>query len=1054
MKNKNIKLLLLLFSFFLLSGFTVFDKTEKKEDFFTIFKKSDNYKIKKGILGDPATVPETFDLRDVDGESYVPGVKDRQDLNMSMYFAINTAIESNMLMHEQGSVNFSENYLDYLRIADGLDEDFNSQYLLNQYGEDPGNHNILPRLAAGYGPMTETEFGDPYLTEFKAKPLNELIKFDNMQYLVPDILEVPPYYYHIKENTIEDTKTEIREQVALRVQIIKEHLMNEGALYADFTIDPDAYISEKNMYYSEDDEIPNTNYAVNIIGWDNTKTITDSYGNEFVGAWLVQDNNGSDTEDNPIFYVSYFETRIYENVIGINKVIERTPNSFVRHYNEHYSATNESVFYYSKTKNYDEKLNYAVAYIDELASTTGTLKVYKATLNGEEYTTDTSTVLATITDIPLHTGYVYIDLNELAINSEHYALVSSFHIENMYTNYSTTVTNKYIKINPYSTYHYEEVLKNYSGGQIFNLLDSYNIQSGTSYTLELFNDKGEDVTEYMKVSDFPFGGIGNGTDATRFLLKQTINETEYVDLKITIDGVSDTRRIPVYNFEIDGVGTEEEPYIIDEAKDFIVMQNSFGYFELANDIDMQPATRNKNGYFYGVSDHGYYDAEELKEYYGTTNVSWNMSMSFAGTLDGKGHTIYNFYSNTGPFFDVLAGATIKNVKLKNFEVDIKAGSDGLASILAYNTYNQYFGPVTLANIEITDSKATDLSGGAYLIASSIDDISEFNMNNCKFSNNTMSSTYDAALIGSIYNYSSYGPCKTNINISNNIMSNNLIKTTREDSDRGYFVAYSSNSLDKAKPDKYGQINIKNNYYEPYTVSTPETGMFYPTELVGSYYYNITDSSDPTYEKNPEDAKLDVSANVLLDSENKLLQTTYSTLDFENTWNLKTDQIPSLKIFDPDESIPELEVSYKEKEITDENSCVFDEGYTATSILEDVDAPTGSQIIFFDSAGNKMSATSKIGTGVLMVVSSNKSTSSTYLVVPGDVTGDGLVTVTDVMKTADSALLDDQTELLNNEYEGIAMDVTYDDRINVADVSKIADHAIDGTISLLEPVLPE
>ena len=66
------------------------------------------------------------------------------------------------------------------------------------------------------------------------------------------------------------------------------------------------------------------------------------------------------------------------------------------------------------------------------------------------------------------------------------------------------------------------------------------------------------------------------------------------------------------------------------------------------------------------------------------------------------------------------------------------------------------------------------------------------------------------------------------------------------------------------------------------------------------------------------------------------------------------------------------------------------------------------------------------------------------IVSGDVTGDGLINIADVIKIADHSI---RSGILVNDYEKLASDVTGDNIINIADVVKIADYTLDNSINL-------
>jgi len=87
----------------------------------------------------------------------------------------------------------------------------------------------------------------------------------------------------------------------------------------------------------------------------------------------------------------------------------------------------------------------------------------------------------------------------------------------------------------------------------------------------------------------------------------------------------------------------------------------------------------------------------------------------------------------------------------------------------------------------------------------------------------------------------------------------------------------------------------------------------------------------------------------------------------------------------------------------------------------------------------------VGTGQKLVININDSEKIEYTIsISGDVTGDGLINIADVIKIADHTI---NQNVLIKDYEKIASDVTGDNIINIADVVKIADYTLDNSINL-------
>jgi hypothetical protein len=141
-----------------------------------------------------------------------------------------------------------------------------------------------------------------------------------------------------------------------------------------------------------------------------------------------------------------------------------------------------------------------------------------------------------------------------------------------------------------------------------------------------------------------------------------------------------------------GSGTADDPYIIATPADM----NTFGTysadwnkcFKLAADINMAR-----------------YTGTQFK-------IVGTASVPFTGTFDGKGFTIKNLnYTNIAPtnyagLFGYTSGATIKNLKLEN--VDIDANSIYVGGLVGY----QYYGTIT--NCHITGTISSSGSATAYI----------------------------------------------------------------------------------------------------------------------------------------------------------------------------------------------------------------------------------------------------------------------------------------------------------------------------------------------------
>ena len=108
---------------------------------------------------------------------------------------------------------------------------------------------------------------------------------------------------------------------------------------------------------------------------------------------------------------------------------------------------------------------------------------------------------------------------------------------------------------------------------------------------------------------------------------------------------------------LDGAGTEDDPYIISDANDWVtVLSNAYPYYYLNNKFIKLNADIDLSG------------------------TTWDSKTLSGSTLDGNGHTISGLKQ---PLFNVLNGATVKNLAIVG--AAITGGSGQYAGILANYT---------------------------------------------------------------------------------------------------------------------------------------------------------------------------------------------------------------------------------------------------------------------------------------------------------------------------------------------------------------------------------
>lgn len=353
-------------------------------------------------------IPASYDLRNVNGKSYVTPVRYQGNFGTCWAFSAAAAAESNLIRQGLADtlVDLSEHHLSY----------FHYNTVTDLLGGTVGDDVALTSTAAD---AYLTTGGDGFTTTFSLAKWIGMADEATAEYPETDSIPQP-----LNDGIAYEDAAHLRDAYWISmsdISNVKQAIMDNGAVESSYNHD-DAYVNYDTAAIYYNGNIGYANHAITIIGWDDNYSKSNFLSGRQPannGAWLVKNSWGTWWGNAGYCWISY-EDYVMKKATAYSFVFEGSDN--YDHNYQYDGGVSTSYYMYNSScmisnvftahgNTAGKEILEAVSFALQSVNTNYSIQIYKNPTDSRRPTSGTAMLAEPQTGTAVYAGYHTVELN-------------------------------------------------------------------------------------------------------------------------------------------------------------------------------------------------------------------------------------------------------------------------------------------------------------------------------------------------------------------------------------------------------------------------------------------------------------------------------------------------------------------------------------------------------------------------------------------------------------------------------------------------------------------